>query len=262
MKQIFPDIKLLLFLIFISLLLILLDSLNFLTLPQKAIQTVTAPIQYGLYKGGKTLGAQFEFLILARKAAQENKALKIQLGELLTETANLKSQLSETQELIDQYNKLSPKTFDLLPARIIGTGRYLIIDKGLTDKIDVGQTVVFKDNYIGQIKSSDPKISTVLLLTDPDSRVAVFSQGEEGRARGILSGQFGSDVLMDKILHQEEVKIGDLVYSEGTEGRLPKGLIMGRVIQVFERENEIFKQAKVEPVFNVEDLDVVFVIRI
>ncbi len=67
-------------------------------------------------------------------------------------------------------------------------------------------------------------------------------------------------MLLDKVLHQEVVSEKDLVYSEGTEGKFPRGLILGQVTQVFERENEIFKQAKVKPVFGIGDLDLVFVI--
>ena len=103
--------------------------------------------------------------------------------------------------------------------------------------------------------------SQVLLPSDPDSKLSVFSQGEAGRSQGILIGQFGSEMLMDKILHQEPINIGDLVYSEGLEGELPRGLIIGKVSQVFTRENEVFKQAKVEGVFDTKNLDVVFVME-
>lgn len=261
MRNVFPNLKLFLILTLLSLLLILLDNLNFFNWPKSALQTLTVPLQYGLYQGGKSLGKQVELIFLLRKAAQENKALKRQLAQILLENANLKRELKETQELVDQYNKLNPKTYDLLPARPIGLGRYLTLDRGSNEGIILGGAVIFKDSYLGQIKNISPKSSQVLLLTDPDSKIAVFSQGEEGRAKGILLGQFGSEILMDKILHQEKIEIGDLVYSEGTEGKLPKGLILGKVIKVYGRENEVFKQAKVEPIFRLEDLDVVFVVR-
>lgn len=259
--QFLPEnFRLFLTLALISFFLILLDSLNFLKIPKSYAQTITIPIQYGLYQGGKTVNKQLEFIVLARFAAQENKALKRQLGQLLIENANLQKRLKESEELVDQYNKLNPKTYDLLPARVLGGERYLKIDKGSSDGVALGQVVVFQDHYLGQIKNVSPKTSEVLLLHDPDSKIAVFSQGEGRKARGILLGQFGSEILMDKILHQEKIEVGDLVYSEGTEGKLPKGLILGKVTQVLERQNEVFKQAKVEPIFQIYDLDIVFVI--
>ncbi|OGE39700.1 hypothetical protein A3E86_00175 [Candidatus Daviesbacteria bacterium RIFCSPHIGHO2_12_FULL_47_45] len=65
---------------------------------------------------------------------------------------------------------------------------------------------------------------------------------------------------MDKILHGESVADKDLVYSEGSESKFPRGLILGQVIRVEDRQNEVFKQAIVKPVFVVGDLDLVFVI--
>lgn len=237
------------------------DSFNLLRFPKSLLQNLTLPVEYGLYRSGVSVSNQFRFIFLARMAAKENKALRVQMATLLTENADLRRKLSETENIVDTYNQLNPQTFDLLPARVISGGRYLTIDRGSDDGVAVDEAVVYKDNYIGIVKAVSPKSSRILLVEDPDSKVAVFSQGNEGRAKGILQGQFGSEVLMDKILHQESIEVGDLVYSEGIEGKLPRGLVMGRVKEVLARQNEVFKQAKVEPLFQNFDLDVVFVMR-
>lgn len=183
------------------------------------------------------------------------------MGLLLSENARLRKQLAETQSVVSQQKYLDPATYNLLPARPIGLSRYLKIDQGANAGIKIGQAVVFNDNYVGKIISSGERSSNIQLLADPDSKVAAFSQGLEGKAKGVLAGQFGSEILFDKILHEEIIKVGDLVYSEGTEGFLPRGLILGKVSQVMERENEIFKQAKVQSNFNIGDLDLVFAIQ-
>lgn len=261
MKALVSDFKLFFGLILLSLFLLLFDNLNLLNFPKSLVQTITVPVQYGLYKSVTSIGENFQFISTARQAYLENEALRLQLGELLTENSNLRKKLSENETLVDQYNKLSPITYDLMPAHVIGSGRFLTLDRGLDDGVKEGQAVVYKDNYVGQVKEVSPKTSRVLLPFDPDSKIAVFSQGLEGRARGILLGQFGADLLMDKILHQESIAALDLVYSEGIEGRLPKGLLMGRVLEVLGKDNEVFRQARVIPLFKAVDLDMVFVMR-
>ena len=67
-------------------------------------------------------------------------------------------------------------------------------------------------------------------------------------------------MLFDKILHQEPIEIGNLVYSEGLENFLPRGLILGKVTEVLENKDEVFKQARVTPLFDIGDLDLVFVV--
>ncbi|MDO8498201.1 MAG: rod shape-determining protein MreC [bacterium] len=261
MKVVPQDLKLLLFLVFTSLFLTLLDSLGTLNFPKSLVQTLTVPVQYGLYQSGNSFKKQSELLFSFRQSAQEFKALKIQLGEMMTENASLRQKLSEEETLVDQYAKLNPQTYDLLPSRVISAGRFITLDKGSDDGIKETWAVVYKDNYLGKIMRVSPKTSEVMLSFDPDSKIAVFSQDPSGRAKGILEGQFGSEILMDKILHQEQIGVGDLVYSEGTEGILPKGLIMGKVVSVDERQNEVFKTAKVEPLFQIIDMDTVFILR-
>lgn len=260
LRLLLRDIKLFSFLVLLSGLLILLDFFNLLNFPRSVLQRVTIPIQYGLYRSSLNISSQFEFIINARKASQENKALSEQLALVLSENANLRRKLSETQAFAEQDKALSGEVFNLIPARPVGFSRFLIIDKGSDDGIKVNQTVVFKDNFIGLVKETGTKSSKVILASDPDSRVSAFSQSDQGRAKGVLVGQFGSEMLLDKILHEEPIKVNDLVYSEGQEIEIPRGLILGQVREVVEKDEEAFKEAKVKPVFDIGDLDVVFIV--
>jgi len=258
--KVIPNFKIFFILIFLSLAILLLDRINILNLPKQFIFYITNPISFGIYNTNQKLNRQFYFIFAARFAAQENKALKEQVGKLIAENAEVRKSLAESEAMLSQEKHLDPQTFNLLPARPIGLSRYLKIDKGSSSGIKAGQVVVFEDNYLGKVKIVAPQSAGVELLTDPDSKVSVFTLNQEGKAKGILTGQFGTELLLDKILHEEKVASGDLVYSEGLEGFLPRGLILGKVNEVLERENEIFKQAKVQPVFDIGDLDLVFVI--
>lgn len=234
--------------------------MHLLDLPKSFASYITNPISFGIYATSRSVGKQFNFIFAARFAAKENQALKEQIGQLLSENANLRKILAETESLLSQEKHLDPEKYHLLPARPVGVARYLKIDKGSSSGIKIGQAVVFKDNFVGKVISVSPAASNVQLLSDPDSKITAFSQNIEGKAKGVLLGHFGTEVIMDKILHEEKISVGDLVYSEGLEGFLPRGLILGRVSQVLERENEVFKQAKVSPVFDTRDLELLFVI--
>lgn len=259
-SKVIPNLRPFLILFFLSIVLMILDSRHLLSLPKQFVSFITNPISLGLYQTNKNIGRQFGFVFQARMSAQENKALKEQLGALLSENAKLRKNLAETEGLVSQQSHLDPTNYNLIPARPIGIQRYLKIDQGSNAGIKIGQAVVFNDNYLGKIINVSEKTSNIQLTNDPDSKVSAFSQGLEGKGKGVLTGQFGSDMMFDKILHEEKINIGDLVYSEGTEGFLPRGLILGKVTQVMERENEVFKQAKVAPNFDIRDLELVFVI--
>lgn len=254
------DLKIVLILVLISVLLAALDSFKILNAPKGLLQVVTVPIQYGLYKSSNGVSRQFMFVLQARQAAQENKALGEQMAQILSENANLRQKLAEAQSFLDQEKTLSDETFNLTPARPIGFSRFLNIDRGSDDGLKSNQAVIFKDNFIGRVKEVDPKKARVLMASDPDSKISAFSQSDSGKAKGVLVGQFGSEMLLDKILHEEPIKVGDLVYSEGAEVEIPRGLILGQVSEVIQKDNEIFKQAKVKPVFDIGELELVFVV--
>ncbi len=260
MTKLIPNLKLFFTLILASSLIFFLDQAKFLSLPKTGLSYLTTPIQYGFYKTGQAVQNQFSFIFSARFAALENKALQKQMGELISENAALRKQLTETKVQAEQSAYLDPRTYKTITARPIGLSRYLSIDKGSNDGINLNQPVVFRDNFLGVVNMVGEKTSSVLLITDPDSKIAAFSINKEGKAKGVITGQFGSEILMDKILHDEKIAIGDLVYSEGLEKSLPRGLVLGQVKEVLTRENEIFKQAKLKPIFDLKDLDIVFII--
>lgn len=120
--------------------------------------------------------------------------------------------------------------------------------------------VIFKDNYIGQIKEISPKKSSVLLSTDPESKISAFAANKDGKAKGILQGEFGAEMILDKVLHEEPMALNDIIYTAGTETDIPRGLILGQISQVISKDGEVFNQAKVKPIADIADLDVVFVV--
>jgi rod shape-determining protein MreC len=259
-EELLRDSKAFYILLLSAILLILIDNTAILNLPKSLIQQVTSPIQYGFYRTSINVGKEFGFVFVVRQTVQENKALKQQLSQILSENAVLEKQLSETKALLTQQSALNAQTFTLLSAHPIGIARYLYVDRGADDGVKVGQVVVFKDSFLGRVSSTAPKKSQIMLLTDPDSHVAAFAGNGDKRAKGVLSGQFESEMLMDKVLHEEQVNPGDLVYSEGSELEVPRGLVMGQVSEVLNRDNEVFKQAKVKAVFDISTLDLVFVV--
>lgn len=260
MGKAIPNLQLFLSLLLLTIVIFGLDNFSLLTLPKQVGFFITNPISFGIYRAKQSLSSQFYFIFASRKAGQENLALKEQLGQLISENAQLKRKLAETEAQVEQEINLSPKTYNMLAARPVGVDRFLKIDKGSLDGVSVGQVVVFKDNYIGQVVTVSEHGASVRLTHDPDSKVAAFSQGKSGRAKGVVKGEFGTEITMDKILHEEPIEPGDLIYTEGTEEALPRGLVIGRVISIDDQQNQVFKKAKVEPLFDLRDLEVVFLI--
>ena len=114
MVKLLPNLKLFIFLIALSILIFGLDNLHLLNLPKQTLFYISSPISFGLYQTNKNIAKQFYFIFEARFAAQENKALKEQAGQLLSENARLRKNLAETENLLSQEKHLDPRTYNLL----------------------------------------------------------------------------------------------------------------------------------------------------
>jgi rod shape-determining protein MreC len=260
MKPALTDLRLFVTLLLVSVFIFLLDSLNIFALPKAGVQFLISPIQLGTYSLGRSVSSQGQFLWAARRASQENVAIKEQLGSVLVENSQLRIKITELQAMTDQSQALNPQTFHTSPARVIGLNRYLAINKGSDDGLKVGQAVVYKDGFVGTIKELSPKKALIMVSSDPDSKISAIGSNQQGKAQGILIGQFGNQLLLDKVLHEEPLAPGDLIYTSGTEGKLPKGLVLGLVSEVMDKDNEVFKQAKISPIFEPDNLDLVFIL--
>jgi rod shape-determining protein MreC len=95
--------------------------------------------------------------------------------------------------------------------------------------------------------------------------VSALVQGS--RAAGIVRGQYGDTLVMDWILQTEDVKVGDVVITAGLaigndlKSLYPKGLILGKVVEVTKGENGTFQRAILVPAVDLRHLETVLVVN-
>ena len=142
-----------------------------------------------------------------------------------------------------------------------GSSNYLNtirIDLGTEHGIESGMPVVTERGLVGRIHRAGPASSTVLLITDPSSGVQAFTQRDH--VAGVVVGQAGDIPLMDYIPQGEDISVGDTVITSGLGGNFPKNLVIGQVIEVHQRDYEMFQQAILRPTVNFNRLEFVLVI--
>jgi rod shape-determining protein MreC len=137
--------------------------------------------------------------------------------------------------------------------------QYLQVDKGTADGVRVGAVAVAPQGLLGRVVAAGGNFSRILLVNDSSSSVNVLLQSS--RATGVASGQFGGALLMKYIPQGEVVRLGDMVLTSGLGGNFPKGLVVGQVSQVRQKDIELFQEAVVESLVDFRRLEVVYLIR-
>src|SRR4051794_40256125 len=142
-----------------------------------------------------------------RGVRQENRDLKAQIERLRLQEARLKDdaeQARRLQALLGFKEQYISKT---LAAQVIGScgsdkSQCVYIDKGTKDGLAPDMAVITADGIVGKVLRTYGSTSQVLLIDDQTSGVGVIL--EKSRLQGILRGSPSGDVVLEKVMSDEQ----------------------------------------------------------
>lgn len=195
--------------------------------------------------------------------SRENRELRSRVQELEAEHQRLleiELENGRLERLLDFRVTMPAKA---LTARVVGkdaSGWFetFILDRGENDGVAAGMAVVCADGVVGRVASTSPNASRVLLVSDHNSGVDALVQ--RSRARGILEGTVSGAATLKYVKPAESLEVGDVVVTSGLDGIFPKGLRLGRVVEVTRRESGLFQLADVEPFVDFSKLEEVLIL--
>src|SRR6266567_4728704 len=196
-----------------------------------------------------------------RGVRQENRQLREQIEQLQLEQVRLKQdadQARRLQGLLGFKEQFIAKT---TAAQVIGSSgseqsRTVFIDKGSRDGIEPSMAVISSQGVVGKVITVFKSTAQVLLINDQQSGVGAIL--EQSRLQGVLKGKASGETVIDKIMSEEEVKLGDRVLTSGGDQIFPKGLPLGTVTKV--AKGTEFLQVVIKPAAELSHLEEVLVI--
>jgi len=185
----------------------------------------------------------------------ENAALREQVAQLEAEASTLRDQQASSEQATALqaavgagagYLAASVTVRDPAPGR-----RGIVIDRGSLDGVVVGQAVLGPGaTLVGVVAEAQPHAARVRLVDDVRSAVAAVVQQSRtpGALAGGTSGASGTPALrLDFVPIGSQVHTGDLVVTSPLGGKLPAGLLIGRVGSVESKPEELFESIRIEP---------------
>lgn len=231
-----------------------------------AVFSITKPVQITMRSASSAILSEWGFWLHFRSLKDDYALLEAKTVELEEDLFSLQSVEYENTVLRTQLGIASERP-DLpalkLMARVVnvstesGSSR-ILIDRGSIDNVDVGDVVVLGSSLVGAVSEVFSTTSQVRLLTDPRSKVSALDQSSPQRARGVVTGMYGTSLLLEDLLPREEIAIGDTVVSSGADSFFPAGLLLGKVSSVFSSDTDILKTAELDSVIDIRHLDIVF----
>ena len=235
---------------------------------QSFVTQVTSPAQVGTTGATENITDAVDFLFELRQLRQRNSELEQINSGLLVENFELREVERENQELREQlaYAQTRPG-LELrgaqIVARVIGREsnnflEYIMLDLGQVHGVKVGMSVMTDQGLVGRISDATETTSKVLLITDPSSAINAILQSS--RLNGVVRGTPSGDLVMDYIPQGAEFSTGEVVLSSGLGGRVPKGIPIGQVVEIRQRDIDVFQQAVVRPTVGFPRLELVMVV--
>jgi rod shape-determining protein MreC len=226
-----------------------------------AVEAIT-PFERGLVwlqNGGGNLWHNYFFL---RGVRAENRQLKEQIEQMRLEQVRLTedaTQAHRLQSLLAFKEQFIDKT---VAAQVIGSGgsdlsRIIYIDKGKTDGMKPDLAVITAGGIVGKVLQVFPTSSQVLMINDQSSGVGAML--EKSRLQGVVRGTPNGELVMERVMSDEQVTAGETVLSSGGDQIFPKGLPLGTVSKV-SPGREMFLNIHVKPSADLSRVEEVLVV--
>jgi len=199
---------------------------------------------------------------LAVLAVKENVDLRAQLS-LAMENKNrceeLEQENSRLKKFVD-FTSLVPDTY--VAAQVIARDpspwfKTIMIDKGDMDGVIKGSPVLVSEGIVGQIIKVSKYYSRVLLITDRNSAVDALVQST--RVRGMVKGNNEGNCTFVFALRTDEIKADEMIVSSGLDQVFPKGLKIGRILDVKKTHSQLFQDITIETSVDFDKLEEVLV---
>lgn len=202
---------------------------------------------------------------------EDIETLRAKNRELERTVAELQVEIVRLREIEQDYYRLSDLADYLarhpdqtmVSANVIGRDtssylRWIIINRGARDGIQVGQPVINELGLVGRVEDVAANAAWIRLVIDQGS--AINARLQDARAEGTVFGQLQGGLRMDFITQEVQIEIGDLVLTSGLGGSFPPDIVIGQVTSVRQQEAALFQQAEVRPTVDFNHLELVAVI--
>ncbi len=187
--------------------------------------------------------------------------------QLKIENVKLKKIQVENEIIRNHFNFLDKTKDNSVLARVIGKKsmagfKWLLLDQGADKGIESGLAVVdqngvligvivkVKDSvsYFQLIFDQHLSLSADIITYDPLSQLPLESDINNPRiVSGIIQGEYGLTLKMKYVPLDKRINIGDAVITTGLEDNIRWGIVIGQVMEINKKPNDIFQEVIVKP---------------
>ncbi|HZT08551.1 MAG TPA: rod shape-determining protein MreC [Chloroflexota bacterium] len=225
-----------------------------------------APVEYAISRAVDSVAYFADTVRQAGTLAAQNRGYQEEINRLQAEVVQMQELELENRDLrrlLDLRGRAPLGS--LLSVNVIAQDPLAIVqgvtvDRGSDDGVTVDAPVITWRGLVGRVVEVEPTASKVLLITDVNSAVSARIQNPDSRATGVVRGTGDGHLIMQYVPRSDVLRTGDLAITSGIGGVFPSGIVVGRVLQVRQRDVDVFQEALVEPAVDVRSLERLYIV--
>ena len=259
-------------LLVVSILLLTMSSNPLLVDLRNGVAFAFRPFSMAVDGAAANVRSIFATIVVIDQLRQENQALKAENDQLEAEARAAEELRRENEQLTALLQLRNGLEFQTTPAAVIAREsndirRTVVIDRGKDDGLEVGDIVITRGGALaGRIVEVGSSFAHIALISDSTSTVIgqLSIAGVTGKVTG--TGQERGELVMADVDATAEVAEGEEVFTAGIQlgggirSPYPKGLLIGRVVDVLHDPNEVVQTVYLEPASALDRLEYVLVI--
>jgi len=236
-----------------SVLLFLADSqFNLFASSRLYLNSLVSPIQYVADAPQKLSIAISENLLTRQALKERNQQLEkdnlfLKADRLLL--TQLQNENKQLRELLNSQRNFSYKRMitEVMSLRSDPFTHQLLIDKGASDGVYLGQPVINEQGVVGQVSQVGSTTSRVLLIVDASHGIPVRVQRNDIVAIVHGSGAWNK-LNLPFVQSNADLKEGDLLVTSGLGGRFPAGYPVAKISRFNYQKGALYADVTATPV--------------
>jgi len=216
-------------------------------------------------------------IVASGKISNEKRRMTEEAANLRYQIQQLKALEKDNEELRKQLGFRNTHRCKLVLCEVVARGdtsgwwQTLTLNRGAAEGIRPNLAVVTTDGLIGRTTDVSRHSCDVLLITDPNCKVAckLVRTGALGIVRGRGAALIGNAKVemfstlqpcrMDYISKEKPIFVGDEAVTSGLGGVFPEGLLIGRAVEIGTDTTRLYQHADVAPAADISSVKYAFV---